>query len=401
MPQYQYEAVDARGHERRGRVVADDEGAAVRELQRQGLVVTAVRDAVAAGDGATARPRRITPADRLGLLQELATLLGAGVSLAEALPTLAESHAALATGPVLARLDRALRSGSSLSAALADSSLGLPAYALALAQAGEASGDLAGALRDAALQMDHERRIAEDLRSALLYPSLLVLAGVGAVGVIFVGVVPRFAGLLRSARAELPEISRWVIESGLFVQTHLGRIGLAAAVLALLAAAWWSRPQSRARLYDGLSRLPVVGPWLVRVEIGRWATLFGQLLANRVPIIDALRLADGALRLPRLRQDLAAAPQALQAGRPLSELLAALDWFPPARLNLVRVGERSGELPRMLATLGAIETEAARVLQKRALALIEPVAILVIGAVIGFIMVAVMLAITSLNTVAF
>ena len=74
--------------------------------------------------------------------------------------------------------------------------------------------------------------------------------------------------------------------------------------------------------------------------------------------------------------------------------------FPPARLNLVRVGERSGELPRMLGTLGEMETEAARTLQKRVLALIEPAAILIIGAVIGVIMVAVMLAITSLNTVA-
>ena len=144
----------------------------------------------------------------------------------------------------------------------------------------------------------------------------------------------------------------------------------------------------------------MIGPWLLRLEIGRWTTVLGQLLANRVPIITALLLSSGALRLRRLRDDLAAAPREIERGRALSDVLAGLAWFPPTRLNLVRVGERAGELPRMLAVLGAMETDAARTLQKRALALIEPAAILVIGGVIGFIMVAVMMAITSLNTVA-
>ena len=248
--------------------------------------------------------------------------------------------------------------------------------------------------------MEQEQRIAQDLRSALVYPVVLVLSGVLAVLVIFVGVVPRFASLLRSARADVPEVSRAVIETGMFVKEHLPAFGLGAAVLAALLAALLARATVRAALLDAMSRAPVIGPWLVRVDLGRWSTVLGQLLANRVPIIHALRLGSGALRLRRLRDDLAAAPRQIESGRTLSDVLAGLDWFPPARLNLVRVGERSGELPRMLATLGAIETESARVLQKRALSLIEPLAILVIGAMIGFIMVAVMLAITSLNTVA-
>jgi general secretion pathway protein F len=171
------------------------------------------------------------------------------------------------------------------------------------------------------------------------------------------------------------------------------------ALLALAAFAL-ADARLRASLLDALSRAPVVGPWLLRLEIGRWTTVLGQLLANRVPIINAVVLSSGALRLQRLRDDLAGAPRELERGRMLSDVLGDLAWFPAARLNLIKVGERSGELPRMLATLGAIETEAARTLQKRALTLIEPAAILIIGAVIGMIMVAVMMAITSLNTVA-
>ncbi len=398
---FTYRALDGDGASRNGVLVAADEATAIRTLLQQGLTPVSVTAAVAID---TTRPAAgsagVGATDRIALVQELATLLGAGISLGEALPSLAEAYAAQPLGPALAGLDRAVRSGERLSAALAASPLGLPPYVLAMTEAGEASGDLAAALRDAALQMDHERRIGTELRNALVYPAVLVSAGVLAVLVIFVGVVPRFASLLKSSRADVPALSRWIIESGLFVKQHLLAFGVGSAALILLAAALLSDPRVRASLLDALSRAPVLGPWLVRLEIGRWTTVLGQLLGNRVPIITAIGLSSGALRLKRLREDLAGAPRELERGRTLSDVLAGLAWFPAARLNLVKVGERSGELPRMLATLGAMETEAARTLQKRALSLIEPAAILIIGAVIGVIMVAVMMAITSLNTVA-
>jgi len=404
---YSYRALDADGRACQGVVVAGDEASAIRDLVQQGLMPISVNapnapgaPAASSGRPGLGRGGRVNGADRVSLVQELATLLGAGISLAEALPSLAQAYAAHALGPSLAGLDRDVRAGQRFSEALARSQLGLPPYVVALAEAGEAGGELAGALRDAAVQMEHERRIGQELRNALVYPAVLVLSGVLAVLVIFVGVVPRFASLLKSSRADVPALSRAVIEAGLFVKQNLLAFGLSGTALVLVLAVALSRPNVRAALFDALSRAPVVGPWLLRLEIGRWTTVLGQLLANRVPIIDALVLSSGALRLRRLRDDLAAAPRELERGRTLSDVLGGLDWFPPTRLNLVRVGERSGELPRMLAVLGAMETDAARTLQKRALALIEPAAILLIGGVIGFIMVAVMMAITSLNTVA-
>ena len=401
---YSYRALDADGRACQGFVVAGDEAGALRNLVQQGLMPISVsapgHTAVLAARPSAVVRSRASGADRVSLVQELATLLGAGISLAEALPSLAQAYAAHALGPALAGLDRDVRAGQRFSEALARSPLGLPPYVVALAEAGEAGGELAGALRDAAVQMEHERRIGQELRNALVYPAVLVLSGVLAVLVIFVGVVPRFASLLKSSRADVPALSRAVIEAGLFVKQNLLAFGLSGTALVLVAAVALSRPGVRAALFDALSRAPVVGPWLLRLEIGRWTTVLGQLLANRVPIINALVLSSGALRLRRLRDDLAAAPRELERGRSLSDVLGGLDWFPPTRLNLVRVGERSGELPRLLGVLGAMETDAARTLQKRALALIEPAAILLIGGVIGFIMVAVMMAITSLNTVA-
>ena len=382
-------------------MVADDEGAAVRQLGSEGL--TPVKLTPAGGQqqrSASLVRKRVKVGDQTLLLRELATLLGAGVSLGDALPSLAQAYVGQALGPVLEDLHAHVRGGGRLSEALGDPRLRLPAFAVALALAGEASGQLSRALAEAADQLELDSKVAEDLRSALIYPSVLVAAGSLAVFIIFVGVVPRFASLIRGSRASVPELSRWVIESGLFVRGHLLEFGIGFAALAALIAYGLSQDALRHRLLQMLMKTPGIGPWLVQSEIGRWATVLGTLLANRVPIVDALGISAGVLKLDQLRSGLERASRVLQQGQTLTAALESQGWFPPSRLNLIRVGERSGELPKMLLALGHSQTDAARLMQRRLLTLIEPVAILLIGAVIGVVMVAVMMAITSLNTVA-
>ncbi len=394
---FEYSARDAGGRPHSGLIDAADTAAALAQLSAQGLMPVQLR-AVAAPTAPQRRSRAsIKLADQVVLLRELATLLSAGVALGDALPSLVEAYQGQALGQPLAGMEALVRGGGRLSEALKQPDLRMPVYVIALTQAGEASGALAQALQDAADQMELSRKAGEDLRSALIYPSVLVGAGTLAVFFIFVGVVPRFANLIRGSR-QVPDMSRWVIESGVFVRAHLWEtlalIGalIAAAVVAL------TRESTREALLQLLQRTPVVGPWLVQAEIGRWATVLGALLQNRVAILPAMELAQGVLRLRALRAGLERAAKGLQQGQSLSSGLETQAWFPRTRLNLIRVGERSGELPRMLLALGSSQREAAALLQKRMLGLIEPVAILLIGVVIGFVMVAVMMAITSFDT---
>lgn len=395
---FDYTARDTAGGMHGGQLDAPDAATAMAELGRQGLTpvkLTAQAAAVRAAPRVRARP--INVADQTVLLRELATLLGAGVSLGDALPSLAQAYAGQSLGAPLAAMDATVRGGGRLSDALRIDALRMPVYVIALAQAGEASGEIARSLEDAAEQMELSRKAAEDMRSALIYPSVLVGAGTLAVFFIFVGVVPRFANLIKGSR-QVPELSRWVIESGVFVRAHLLESALLlAAVIGVLVFSL-AQPRTRHWLLQRMQALPVVGPWLVQGEIGRWATVLGSLLTNRVPIVIAMELAHGVLRLDMLRSGLERATRGLQQGQSLSAGLESQAWFPPTRLNLIRVGERSGELPRMLLALGHSQRDAAALLQKRMLGLIEPIAILLIGAVIGLVMVAVMMAITSFDT---
>lgn len=396
---YDYLARDGEGREIKGTLSAADQSEAVRSLAEQGLTVVQLE--LQGG----ARPRvarktggRIRMADQVVLLRELATLLAAGVPLGETLPSLAQAYEQQALGPALDSLHGHVRGGGKLSEALQDPRLGLPSFVLALAQAGEASGDLARSLEEAANQLELDRKVQEDLRSALIYPMVLVVAGILAVFIIFVGVVPKFAPILRSARADVPEISRLTIMTGLFVRDHLNAFLLGGAAVIGTVVSLFRQAVWRHRALQWLARLPGVGPWLIQAEVGRWATVLGALLDNRVPIVRAMEIATGVLNLDLLRSGLERATRSLQQGLSLTQSLESQSWFPPTRLNLIRVGEQSGELHRMLLTLGQAQTETARTTQRRLLTLIEPVAILVIGAVIGFIMVAVMLAITSMNS---
>jgi general secretion pathway protein F len=404
---YRYRAVDRDGAARAGQIRAADAGAATRELLAQGLTpleldlaspIAGTRTLAARAPASSPmRARRVSKRQLQGFLHELSTLLGSGISLAEALPSLAGAHSRLPLGPMLQLADQRIKAGASLSAALGQPGLEWPAYVPALIQAGEASGEMAQALGDAALQMEHELLVSQELRNALVYPAVLVAAGIAAVLFIFVAVVPRFATLLRSSRADIPEFSRWVIEAGLFMQQNLSGVALVATGLVAIIVGLAGQQLVRDALLQVMGALPVIGGWLKSVELGRWATVLGALLANRVPYVDAIRLSCGAMRLRQMRSDLERSTVQLQRGSALSEVLERQSWFPEARLSLVRVGERSGELPRMLRSLGELETQSSRVLQKRVLSLIEPAAIVIIGAAVGLIMVAVMMAVTSLN----
>jgi len=393
--EFRYQATGAAGQMVSGQLPAANQAEALRLLQQQGLTPTLLEvDAAVA-----ARKRgRASAQDRRLVVRELAILLKAGVPLGEAVESLAGAHAASQVGEAFSRVHAALRGGARFSAALSDSGLVLPGYVAQMTAAAEMTGKLAQALADAATQMEYEERVRQEMRNALIYPSVLVLSGIGATLLTFVVVVPKFANLLKTSRADLPWLSVWVLQMGLFVKEHLLWLGLGALALVFAGMAAFSKPKVRAWAWKRLAQAPLLGRWLVEIEIGRWAALLGILLENRVPIVRAMELAQEAVRLDEMRLRFQSALRDLRAGKRLADALTSTAMFAPTGLNLIAVGERSGELATVLRTLATLYETAASERMKRFLILLEPVAILLIGAVIGTIMIAIMMAITGLST---
>jgi len=397
MTSFRYEAINPDGTLLKGRLEARDLKDASRELKRRGLTPVVLDQAKtrALKTGA----RALGPRERLLAIGELAMLVEAGVPLAEALPTLADRGDDGALARAFTEMDRQLKRGRPILEALRSGFPELPAYVFQLVEAGAETGELASALKDATLQMEAEDRLRQEMRNALTYPIVLVAAGIGAVLFIFTAVVPRFSAMFAGRMDELPALSRWVLGLGVLVNDNLAATLLAAAAAAAGVAAALRRPETRQRLFELGLRLPAIGPWLAEQEIARWAGMMAKLLANKVALMRALDLARGALKSATLAQQMGQVERMVRGGAALSRAIADHTRFDATSLNLIRVGERAGQLPEMLGSLAALHERTGRDRMKRVLSLIEPAAILLIGGVIGVFVTAIILAITSVNQI--
>jgi general secretion pathway protein F len=275
----------------------------------------------------------------------------------------------------------------------------LPAYVFQLVAAGVETGELGAALRDAANQMEYEDRLRQDMRTALTYPTILVVSGLAAVLFIFTAVVPRFSVMFSGRFGELPALSRVVLGMGNAVNDNLVVVVCllaGAAGLVVLAA---RQPFVRLAALELGLKLPVLGPWLAQSEIARWSTMAAKLLGNRIPLMRVLELARGGLRSVTLADQMLQVERMVRTGVSLSKALADHTDLESTSVNLVRIGEHAGKLPEMLKSLAEMHDKAGRDRLKRVLLLVEPVAILLIGGIIGVFITAVILAITSVNQI--
>ncbi|MBD9369580.1 type II secretion system F family protein [Xanthomonas sp. XNM01] len=394
---FRYEAIDRSGNKVSGTIDAASDGEASRLLAQQGLTPYELKAARAAWSG----PRRKTASTReLQLvLHEFTTLLESGVGLVTSLSSLAKSSHHPALTGAFAGMERSVRRGDSFSAALRESKLPVPEYVHQLVHAGEATGRLAEAIRGGVDQFEYDQRVRQEIVGAMIYPAVLVASGIGAVGIIFMWVVPRFGGLLTQHGDAMPAMSRWTIATGVWLSEHtwwvLGAVVLAAVALRGLLAA----PGVLDRLAERIARLPVIGDWLIEAEVGRWASTLSALLSGKVELIRALGLSAASVRMGFLRDRLGAVARSVKGGTTLSAALREHRALNPTGYDLVAVGEASGELPKLLAALARLYETMGRDRMKRALQLIEPLAIIIIGVVVGTIMTAIILAITSVNDV--
>lgn len=397
--EYRYEAVNSQGQTVSGQLRAGGEREVARLLKEQEMTPLEIAPVGSEAKPEAVRAKRASGQDKAIVIRELAILLNAGVSLAEAVESIGQSHTDSAIGPAFVHVHGKLRGGESFSQGLRSAPLEWPDYLFQLVAAGEQTGKLAQALQSAADQMEYEQRVSSEMRSALIYPGVLVFSGIAATLLIFIVVVPKFANILKSNKAQVPDISVWVLTIGMFVREHLLWVGLGCAAAVLAVVRLLSVPENRTKLLQSVARLPILGRWLVETEIGRWAAMLGTLLENRVPILKAMEITQDGTRLVEIRQKLQQALREVKGGKKLADALAGVRLLNVTGLNLVRVGERSGELANMLRALATLHENAGRERLKRFLILLEPIAILIIGGVIGLVMVAVMLAITSMSNV--
>jgi general secretion pathway protein F len=397
---YKFQAIDANKQEVSGILTAETEREASRIIQRRGITPLSLTP-VSQSERTVSKVVKPKRRDVIIVLHELATLVDSGVALIEAVESLANSSHQPFITQTFADIAAELRQGMAFSVTLQASPLELPWYITQLIEAGELTGKLAPALRDGVSQMEYEQEVANEMRNAMIYPIVLIVSGIAAILMIFMVVVPRFANILKNRGDDLPLLAKFVINTGMFLNTHLEWVIGTAIALVVLFLYVSNQPALRTQFKNMTAKLPLLGVWIIEAETARWAAMLGTLLENRVSLLRALELSAQGIKLPSLNAKLVQVTSAVKSGVNLSQALQENEALTPTGHNLIRAGERAGKLPNMLRSLAKLLDESGRVRMKRFLLLIEPLAILIIGGVIGVIIIGVILAITSVNKISF
>jgi general secretion pathway protein F/type IV pilus assembly protein PilC len=388
---YVYSGVDKSTNQRvKGEIEALNQQEAVRLLSEQKIEVFFVRLL----ETENKKGRKVKLNDLVLPLQELSTLLNSGVVLIDAVKALSQNkeHISLANG--FTKITSVIESGGSFSEAISESKLPFPSYVVQLVQAGELSGDMAGALLGASEQMNYEQTVNNDIRSALTYPAVLVFSGVAAMLIIFFAVVPKFSHLLDEDKA-LPLLAYGVLSAGrLANESPLLVFGSITAVFLVIAGIFTNKT-IRAKSMDVFIQLPVIGPWLEEQDAARWSSLSAAMLSARVGLTHALKLASASCLFSKRRLRAQNMIKDVEAGVAFPEALAKARLIPSTSLNLVAVGDKTGRLAEMLTAVAKLHDQSCKRRMKQVLTIMEPVAILVVGLLIGIMILGIVLAITA------
>ena len=407
MAVFGYRVTDREGRVSEGVVEAPEERSARDRLREMGYLPIRVwpasaRPDKAAGPSAKGRPGRGARRDLLPFLQGLTTLLRAGIPLDRSLEMLRDLFRARAMGGVADALLSDVRAGSSLADAMRKAP-GSPfsRFTVQMVSAGQATGRLEDALDQAYQFLERSRDFRSTLMGSLLYPAILLVASILSVVLLVVYVVPRFSAVFSSSGVLLPLPTRVLLAVSAFFREQ-GLILFAVCVLAyMLFTAFLRRPEARREWDRGKLKWPLVGSVLTAIETSRVMRSLSSLLSGGVPILPAFVIAREVSGNLAIRDGMEAARSRVQGGAKVARALAETTPFPEMALQMIAVGEETGRLEAMLESVADTYEATARRGLRNFLTVLEPVVILGMGLLVGFIVFSMFLAIFRLNEVPF
>ena len=400
MPVFEYEALNGSGKAIRGIIDAESARTARTKLKSQGVYPTEIREesAVLAQRGSAFRLfSRVRAKDLAQLFRQMATLLEAGIPLVSSLSALIDQSGNPYLRTTLTQIRERVREGSNLADALTAHPRIFSGLFVGLVKAGEVSGTLALTLSRWADFSEHQVALRQRIRAALTYPAFMFVIGLGVLFFLLTFVVPTVTKIFADLGQALP----WPTLILIAVSDFLNRFWWAVTAALVLLAFWlrkYLRSESGGLLWDRLKlRLPLVRDLHRRLAVSRWARTLATLLGGGLPLLQALEFSQDVAGNRLLSRALGEARERIREGEEMAFSLRASGLFPSVVLEMVSVGEKSGELPRMLEKVSlALENEAESDLRSL-IALLEPVMILIMGVGVGFIALSILLPILEMS----
>ena len=404
MAVYEYTALDGAGKNVNGIIDADSPVAARQKLRKSGIFPVNVKETIAKPKEVPSRSfsisnlfKRVKPGELSATTRQLSILLGAGVTLVASLDALISQIANPLLKRIMAQVKESVNEGNSLAFSLSQHPKVFSQVYINMVRAGEASGSLDLVLNRLAEFSEHQQALRGRLKAALAYPVFMMLIGSVILFLLITFIVPNITKIFSEMHHTLPLPTLVLIGLGNFLKSFWWLVLLALGGTILLIKRLIKTPKG-SYMWDEIKlRIPLFGGVNTKMAMARFGRTLSSLLQSGVPLLSALKIVRNIVNNTLIAEVVDNAMEEVEAGANLATPLAQSPWFPPIAIQMISVGERSGELEHMLEKIADVYEGEAESQITAMTAMLEPVMILVMGVVVGFIVISILLPIFEMN----
>jgi type IV pilus assembly protein PilC len=389
MPIYTYKAINESGVTVTGTIEADSADNATGTLVGRGLIPSKVTDRKTSNplirlSVFMERFRKVRALDLILFTKQFRTMIRAGVPMLTLLQTLETQTSDPRLRKIIVSMTQDVSEGSSLYDAFRRHPRIFSPLYCSMVRAGEASGALPEVLERLIYIMEHEHKMRTDIRSALQYPIIVLSFLVLAFFVLLTYVIPKFSVIFTRAGLELPLLTRICISMYNFLVNYWAFILAAVAIVLIFLAYYIRSPKGRLNLDTLLLRLPLVGPMFSKAAMSRFASIFSILQSSGVAVLESMQILSGTINNEAIAREFRKITERLEEGRGISVPLRQSKYFTPIVINMVAIGEESGNLEEMLNDISNHYDDELSYAMKRLSDAIGPIMTIGLAAVVGF-----------------
>lgn len=415
MPKYEYRAKNRTGQIKNGEINAVDKNAAKSALANKGLKIMRLttQDEGANPGGGSALSRLIYK-DKSGNIQirigsqlpttrelalftkQFSLMIENGIPMLQALTMLGEQQRKVDFAEIIAKVNRSIESGSTLTDSLESYPLVFDQLYVAMTKAGEASGRLDVILKQLVVYIEKAAKLKAQVKAAMAYPAIIVVVAIGVVTLLLVFVVPTFAKQFTEGGQELPGLTQFVVDMSDFLVNRWMEI-IGGLVSSFFALRWWVKTPSGKSVVDTyILKAPIIGDVMTKIAVGRFCSTMSTMMGSGVAIIEALNICAASSGNVKIEEFVLNVRDEISKGSTFSEPLGQGTLFPKMVVSMVAVGESTGTLDETLRKVTDIYDEEVDTAIAAMMSMIEPLMIVVIGGIVGFIVIAMYLPIFGL-----
>ncbi len=388
MSTYVFKAIDLAGGKARGEVEADSKQAVSAQLKSRGLIVLDIADKHSSKEIELAFMKRVKANDLAVFSRQLSTMISSGMSILRSLYVLEEQTESKFLKETIVAVRKDVEAGLSLSAAMERHPKVFSPLFVAMTQAGETGGVLEGSLLRVADQLQKDAALRRQIKSAMVYPTMVIIFAVGVMMALVAFLVPVFEGVFKQFGGHLPALTQVSVLMSEAVTGYWWLMfgGTAAAVIGFLR---WKRSEWGRKQWDRFRlRVPMkIGQIVQQVAVARWSRTLASLTSAGVPLLQALEITGKTGGNIVVEEAMDGVIASVKRGGTIAAPLAAAPIFPSMVTHMVGVGEETGALDAMLDRIAEFYEEQVEASVKALTSILEPIMIVVIGSIVGFIVI--------------